>query len=77
MSAPETDGRKPESQMDDCDVICPYCGESYQAEGEDASECGREETCFHCERVYIVWQEFTVENCTRPKETLKTQRGDS
>lgn len=57
----------PESQADDCNVICPYCGADYQAEAEDYSENEREETCFECKRVYIHHDEFTVTHYTRPK----------
>ncbi len=59
---------KPESQMDDCLVICPYCKDSYQAEAADFSESEREETCFKCKRVYVLYDEFTVTHNTRPKE---------
>jgi len=31
------------TEMDECDVICPHCGEAYQAEGEDFSENERED----------------------------------
>lgn len=57
----------PEPQSDDCDVICPYCGADYQAEAEDFSETEREEECFKCKRVYVVYQEFVVTHHTRPK----------
>ena len=30
------------SEMDECNVICPYCGYAYQAEAEDYDETERE-----------------------------------
>lgn len=57
----------PESQSDDCNVICPYCLSSYQAEAEDYNDRERDETCFKCKRVYTVWQEFEVTHHTQPK----------
>ena len=57
----------PDDQSDDCNVICPYCLKSYQAEAEDFSENEREETCFHCKRVYILHDEATVTHYTRAK----------
>jgi len=52
--------------MDDLNVICPHCGESYQAEAEDFSEDEREETCFMCKKTYVLYDSFTVTHHTRP-----------
>ena len=60
---------EPEDQADDCDVICPYCHASYQAEAEGFSEDEREETCFECKRVYLLHDECTVTHYTRVKPT--------
>jgi hypothetical protein len=57
---------EPEDQADDCNVICPYCGDSYQAEAEDYDEREREETCFACKRVYLLHDECSITHCTRP-----------
>ena len=57
---------KPESQSDDCNVICPYCKASYQAEAEDFSEIDREEECFTCGKTYILSDECTITHHTRP-----------
>ena len=52
------------TELDECNVICPYCGDSYQAEAEDFSEDEREETCFTCKRVYILRDEATITHHT-------------
>ena len=36
------------SEMDDDNVVCPYCGAKYQAEAEDFSDDEREEECAEC-----------------------------
>lgn len=60
---------KENEEWDDCDVICPYCGNRYQAEAEDYSENEREETCFECKRVYILHEECRVTHYTRTKQS--------
>jgi hypothetical protein len=59
---------KPERQSDSCNVICPYCFASYQAEAEDFNEHEREEECHDCGQIYVLYQEFEVIHHTRPKE---------
>ena len=63
------------TEIDECDVICPHCGEAYQAEGEDFSENEREETCESCGGRYVLYDEFTVTHHTRalPKAEAKTR----
>ena len=55
------------SEMDECNVICPYCGYAYQAEAEDYDETEREEECYKCKKEYIVYQSFEVTHHTRTK----------
>lgn len=55
-----------ESQMDDCNVICPHCEYSYQAEAEDYDEYEREEACSKCGGRYMLHDEITVTHHTRP-----------
>jgi HD superfamily phosphohydrolase len=57
---------RPESQMDSCNVICPYCLHEYQAECEDFNENEREEECENCGKTYLLYQEFDVTHHTRP-----------
>ena len=57
----------PESRSDDLNIICPYCGDEYQAEGEDYSEDEIEETCDNCGKEYIRWTEFSVTHHTKAK----------
>ena len=54
--------------MDSCNVICPYCGHAYQAEAEDYDSDCRDEDCDKCGKTFEVWQEFTVDHCTKQKE---------
>lgn len=56
----------PESQMDNCSVICPHCLHSYQAEAEDFDESEREETCEKCGGKYVLYDEFEITHHTRP-----------
>jgi hypothetical protein len=55
------------TEMDDCNVICPYCGSAYQAEAEDYNSTEREEECRKCKKVYLVYQDFDVTHHTRTK----------
>lgn len=55
-------------ECDDCNVICPHCGASYQAEVEDFSEEIRDEVCCSCGKTYQLWDEFTVTHHTSAKE---------
>lgn len=59
--------KEPDDQADDCNVICPYCLNSYQAEAEDYVEDEREETCFKCKRVFLLHDESTITHYTRAK----------
>jgi len=54
--------------MDGNNVICPYCGNSYQPEAEDYDTDCRDEECDKCGKAFDVWQEFTVYHITRQKE---------
>jgi uncharacterized Zn-finger protein len=63
------------TEMDDCDVICPHCGESHQAEAEDFSEDEREETCEHCGGKYILYDECIIWHHTRAISSKEAARG--
>ena len=56
----------PETQMDDCNVICPHCLHAYQAESGDFDEQEREEECEKCGGRYMLHDEATVTHYTRP-----------
>lgn len=56
------------SESDDCNVICPYCGYSYQPEAAEYSETVREEDCDKCKKTYVVHQAFEVTHHTATKE---------
>ena len=64
---------EPENQSDDSNVICPYCRASYLAESFDRYE--REETCFECNRVYLLHDECTVTHYTRVKPPTPGESG--
>jgi hypothetical protein len=59
---------EPGDQMDSCNVICPYCGHSYQPEAEDYNSDCRDENCDNCGQTFEVWQEFTVDHITKQKD---------
>ena len=56
----------PETTMSDEERICPYCGDSYQPEGEDLDPGDREETCENCGATYIARDDFTVTHYAIP-----------
>jgi len=53
-------------ELDDCEMICPYCGNKYQPEGEDYSEDCREEECEECGKTYHAHQSFSVTHHATP-----------
>ena len=53
-------------QMDDVDVICPYCNERYQPEAADYSEDERVEECESCGKKYHHWDTFSITHETQP-----------
>ena len=53
-------------QMDDCNAVCPYCGDSYQVEAESYSEDQAEETCGACGNKYWLVTDFSVSHTTTP-----------
>jgi len=57
---------KYEDQYDNNVMICPYCKESYQPDGEDYSTDERIEECESCGKKYLAWQDFTVSHESNP-----------
>ncbi len=55
-----------EEQTDYNKVICPYCGYSYQCEGEDYCEDGRDEECGECGKSFHMSTYFSVSHTTSP-----------
>jgi len=55
----------PEPQSDDCNVICPHCLASYQAESGDFNETETEQECSECGEKYIMYSSFSVTHHTR------------
>ncbi|AHF94032.1 hypothetical protein OPIT5_03915 [Opitutaceae bacterium TAV5] len=72
-SAPAPGSAMPESQMDDCLAICPYCLKSYQVESESYSEFDVEEDCYHCGKTYIRCTAFEITHHTRPLPNTQTE----
>ena len=58
--------KPPEATMSDTERVCPYCGDSYQPEGEDLDPGDREETCESCGETYIARDDFTVTHYAIP-----------
>jgi hypothetical protein len=50
---------------DGTDTICPYCHTRFSQDGEYIDERPRNEECGECGKIYEVWQEICVTNCTR------------
>ena len=57
---------KYEKQSDSSDVICPYCGDSYQCEAEDYCESEIEEECDNCGNNYHRVTIFSVTHQAKP-----------
>ena len=57
---------KYEEHSDDCNAICPYCGNSYQVEAEDYDEEGGIEKCDNCGKKYFLQTSFSVTHNTQP-----------
>lgn len=57
---------KVEERTDDNDSICPYCGESYQVEGEDYSEDSQEIECGECGKKYWLQTTFSISHTSTP-----------
>ena len=57
-------------------VECPYCGYSYQREGEDISEDEREEECEECGKKYQTHDSFTVYHHAAPDCELNGEQHD-
>ena len=54
-------------QFDDCDVICPHCGHSFQPVAGDFDENVTIEECGKCKKEFKVWAEFSVTYYTEAK----------
>jgi hypothetical protein len=67
---------KAQSQMDDANVICPYCKYTYQPEAEDYSEDSREQECSECSKKFHLYQSFSVSHHTKPDCELNGEQHD-
>jgi hypothetical protein len=52
-------------EIDSSVVICPYCKDEYEPEGEDFNEESRIEECGNCGSKYYLNQQVTYDNCTQ------------
>ena len=61
---------EPGDQMDDCDIICPHCGNRTQADScdGDASEDPSERECDECGKLFILYASWSVTYHTEAKE---------
>lgn len=55
-----------EEQLDDMNVICPYCEYSYQCEPEDYDEDGHVEECEECGKKFHMSTSFSVTHHSQP-----------
>ena len=60
-------------QIDAANMICPYCGDSYQVECEDYSEDLIEEECEECGKKYYSRQNFSVDHYSAPDCELNNE----
>lgn len=58
---------EPGDQSDDCDIICPHCGYSRQADSCDGDACEDEimEECFGCRREFMRYASISVTYYTK------------
>lgn len=63
-----------EEKTDSNNVICPYCGHSYQCEAEDYCEDGREEECDECGKKFHMSTYFDVTHTTEPDCELNEEQ---
>jgi hypothetical protein len=63
-----SDTFEPGPQSDDCHVICPHCGHSYQAEpcAGDADETPSVQHCDKCLRTFQLWASISITYHTSP-----------
>ena len=55
-----------DEQSDDSEMICPYCKEAYQPEGEDYDDSGHIAECDDCGKKYHARQDFSVTHIATP-----------
>lgn len=60
----------PGDQSDDCDIICPYCGHSWQARPCDgyADETPKDDECEECGKGFVRYAEISITYCTEQKQ---------
>ncbi len=65
-----SDDFEPGEQSSDCDIICPHCGWSYQAEpcDGDASEDPSEHECDECGKLFVLYASISITYHTKAKE---------
>ena len=61
-------------EYDDCNAVCPYCGDTYQVEGESYSEDDTDITCDECGKRYYLRQDFSVTHVSTPDCTLNGEQ---
>ena len=65
-----------ESQNDDSNAICPYCGSAYQVDDEDCAFDGRTEQCDDCGKHYLLESFVEVTHRTSPNCELNGDAHD-
>jgi|GEM_PF-1897089 len=64
---------KYQDKYDNNNVICPYCGFSYEPECGDYSDYERPEQCEKCRMNFYVQQIFEVSHQTKPDCSLNNK----
>ena len=65
-----------EEQIDSTLMICPYCKDSYQPEGENFHEDEEIEECGTCGAKYYTYQSISIDNVARPDCELNNDKHD-
>ena len=65
---------KYDEEVDNCNVICPYCKSEYQPEPENYSDDTMEERCDNCGKSYYHYDDFSVSHNTRPDCELNNEQ---
>ena len=65
---------KHEETIDAHNLVCPYCGHSYQVEAEDYSETSHIEKCCECGKKYYARSEFSVDHYAKPDCELNKEK---
>jgi transposase-like protein len=56
----------PHTEVDNENVVCPYCEATYQGSSEWVKDYAEEMTCEECGSIFNYWAEYSVDYVTTP-----------